>query len=128
MDATDSAWFEAGQEPPLPKSQGDPIEELCDLLRENKMSVVFWVCDNPNHRGVTWEHRKDKSVATCDVCGKTSHSGGEELPVAQIATTEPEPFPVGSVAVEDEETSRRLDRMRRIARLRDAQTFGGKPT
>jgi hypothetical protein len=53
----------------------EPLKELCDLLRENNMRFVFWVCPNGNHRGVTWEHGNEGSVATCDVCGKKSKTG-----------------------------------------------------
>lgn len=56
----------------LQKLQSDPIKDLCALLKENNMGFVFWVCDNPEHRRVTWEHKKEGSVATCDVCGKKS--------------------------------------------------------
>lgn len=50
----------------------DPVKELCDLLKAANMRFVFWVCDDPTHRGVTWNHAQDGSVATCDVCGKKS--------------------------------------------------------
>jgi hypothetical protein len=60
--------------------QYDPLKVLCAMLNVNKMGFVFWVCDNPEHRGVTWKHGEHESIATCDVCGKQSvpqHPKGE---------------------------------------------------
>jgi hypothetical protein len=51
----------------------DAIKELCDLLGECKMTTVFWVCPEPSHRGVRWN--ESKTVATCEVCGKTNNDG-----------------------------------------------------
>ena len=47
----------------------DPIKELCDILREYKVRVVFWVCPNGCRGRVVWNH--DKTDATCQVCGRT---------------------------------------------------------
>lgn len=36
------------------------------------ISFVFWQCAEHPRGGVTWDHGKQPSVATCDVCGKTN--------------------------------------------------------
>lgn len=48
----------------------DALKELCALLDECRMKIVFWVCPEPSHRGVKWN--ESKTIATCQVCGKTS--------------------------------------------------------
>ena len=45
----------------------DPVKELCDLLREMNMRVVFWVCPKGCRGRVTWN--ADKTDAKCEVCG-----------------------------------------------------------
>lgn len=50
----------------------DVIDELCDLIRESDLRIVFWMCPVEGHRGVTWTHGDGKSVATCTVCGRNN--------------------------------------------------------
>jgi len=51
---------------PLPAS--DLLSDLFTLLDECGSKMVFWVCDDPTHRGVKWnEARTD---AECLVCGR----------------------------------------------------------
>lgn len=44
--------------------------DLLGILEKSGVSFVFWTCPNREHRGVTWN--AEKTVATCDVCGKKS--------------------------------------------------------
>ncbi len=50
----------------LPES--DPLRDLCDLLDEAGMKVVFWTCPKGCLGQVRWN--EDKSDATCLVCGQ----------------------------------------------------------
>ena len=48
----------------------DLFSDLFAILDECGVKMVFWVCSEPSHRGVTWN--ESKTVATCQVCGKTN--------------------------------------------------------
>lgn len=56
----------------------DVLKELCDLLRENKIKVYFWVCPKGCDGRVKWT--PDCSDATCEVCGYTRKEWIATLP------------------------------------------------
>jgi len=53
--------------PPLKVGNGDVLSDLCDLLTECGMVLVFWVCPNGCRGRVIWNDLK--TDATCQVCG-----------------------------------------------------------
>lgn len=54
----------------------DLLSDLFAILDECGVKMVFWVCPEPSHRGVKWD--ATKTVATCQVCGRTNSQDNAE--------------------------------------------------
>lgn len=61
----------------------DAVKELCDILREGKVRVVFWVCPRDCQGRVEWSNNcteaecktcgAKRSEFTCPYCGMSGH-------------------------------------------------------
>jgi hypothetical protein len=56
-------------EAPSEPMEMDAVTELCNILRESKARVLFWVCPKCPVGRVTWNKDGDKSIPRCEQCG-----------------------------------------------------------
>lgn len=47
------------------------FEQLCDLIEEAGLRVVFWTCPDCPPGFVSWSGPRDAAVPKCEQCGKT---------------------------------------------------------
>lgn len=63
--------------------QSDPLKELFQFLRKNKIRWVFWTCPKGCQGRVVWN--KEKTDATCQECGcKKSDPQPKQSAIANV--------------------------------------------
>lgn len=67
MISATAAFNQANMETPAKKT--DALTQLCDLLRESNVRMLFWICPTCPPGTVTWAREKGKSTPRCEQCG-----------------------------------------------------------